>query len=323
MYIFYPIFLAWDCFLDRGPRILVVTSNTFYAPLIAKLFSGNRQLVVHLVWDLFPDVLLFEQRFATNGLISRLVTGVMRQTFDRVSASVFIGQRLLSHAKSRFGQIGKTYIIPVGCNPRVFKEYKPHIVEIHRPVEILYCGNLGTMHDTATLIEAIRYADDNNIGLNGIALTFHSFGSKYPKFREEVQGLGRTLAKKISLESTLNELDWILRMGQSHVALVTMKPGSEKIVMPSKTYSALAAGQAILAICPYESDLAEMVIEEDCGWVVTPGKRDELLNALKVIATDRNELHRKRENAFRIGQSKYSETNIAREWINLFNNFSI
>ena len=34
------------------------------------------------------------------------------------------------------------------------------------------------------------------------------------------------------------------------VAMVTMISGAENVVLPSKTYSAMAAGQAILAIAP-------------------------------------------------------------------------
>jgi colanic acid biosynthesis glycosyl transferase WcaI len=322
MYLFYPILLAWACIVDRGPRIFVVTSNTFYAPLIAKMLSGDRQLVVHLVWDLFPDVLLFDQRFASNGVISRLVKGIMQQIFYRATASVFLGQQLLTHAKSQFQISGKTYIVPVGSNARVFEEYRPSIVENHRQVEILYCGNLGTMHDTTTLIEVMRYADLNGIELSSIALTFHASGSQYRKFCNGVRGLGSTLARNILLEDPLNDTEWFSRMRQSHVALVTMRPGSEKIVMPSKTYSALAAGQAILAICPHESDLARLVISEDCGWVVPPGKPDELLSVFNAIATDRSDLHRKRENAFRAGQLKYSEKSVAQQWIRLADEIS-
>lgn len=319
MYVLYPMHLAWACLIARGPRIFVVTSNTFYAPLIAKLFAGTRQPVVHLIWDLFPDALYLEKRIAPDGMISRIVNVLMRQTFHRATANVFLGQRLLAHAKSRFKIAGGVHIIPVGSNNIFFENCRPVFVELKRPVEILYCGNLGAMHETGTLIGAIRHADTHRIDLSNIAITFNASGSKYSKFNNEVRGLGNTLARHIALESSLADSEWISRMRQSHVALVTMKPGSEKVVMPSKTYSALAAGQAILAICPHDSDLARLVIEEDCGWVVSPGEPEELLAVFNSIATDRSELHRKRDNAFRVGHSKYSEKSIAQQWAKLAN----
>lgn len=58
MYIEYPLRLAWACAIDSESRILVVTTNTFFAPYVAILFSRKNQIVIHLVWDLFPDALI-------------------------------------------------------------------------------------------------------------------------------------------------------------------------------------------------------------------------------------------------------------------------
>ena len=88
--------------------------------------------------------------------------------------------------------------------------------------------------------------------------------------------------------------------------------------MPSKTYSALAAGQAILAICPSDSDLANLVRDENCGWVVSPGQSHEFRHALTEIVSNRSLLLLKRENAYRAGQNKFSEKSVAQKWVELF-----
>jgi glycosyltransferase involved in cell wall biosynthesis len=93
-----------------------------------------------------------------------------------------------------------------------------------------------------------------------------------------------------------------------------MKVGAERIVMPSKTYSALAAGQAILAVCPIDSDLAKTVLSHDCGWVVAPGDADELVRVLDEIVSSAEVVQRKRENAFRAGQLEYSEAAVGKRW---------
>jgi glycosyltransferase involved in cell wall biosynthesis len=100
--------------------------------------------------------------------------------------------------------------------------------------------------------------------------------------------------------------------------LVTVKPGAERLVMPSKAYSALVAGQALLAICRSDSDLAELVGRHDCGWVVEPGDAEGLRSALHAIATNPEDLQRKRENAFRAGHERYDAAVIARDWTALF-----
>jgi glycosyltransferase involved in cell wall biosynthesis len=87
--------------------------------------------------------------------------------------------------------------------------------------------------------------------------------------------------------------------------------------MPSKTYSAMAAGQAILAICPRDSDLADIVRAEECGWIVAPGRPQDLRGVLAEIASRRDLLQQKRVNAFAAGQGKFSEVAVGKEWIGL------
>jgi len=68
-----------------------------------------------------------------------------------------------------------------------------------------------------------------------------------------------------------------------------MAPGAEQVeqvVMPSKTYSAMMAGQAVLAIAPGESDLVDLIKTAGCGWCVEPGDVDGLAVAVEAIRSD-------------------------------------
>ena len=107
-------------------------------------------------------------------------------------------------------------------------------------------------------------------------------------------------------------------MKQAQIALVTMVPGSEKVVMPSKTYSALCAGQAILAIAPEASDLVDLIKEHDCGWWVEPGDVDGLCAILRELPNQPEEVLRKRQNAYHAGHTYYSQEVLAKQWIALF-----
>jgi colanic acid biosynthesis glycosyl transferase WcaI len=102
------------------------------------------------------------------------------------------------------------------------------------------------------------------------------------------------------------------------LALVTIAPGAERVVMPSKTYSALVAGQAILAICPRKSDLADLVFRHDCGWVVEPGDVAGLTRTLAWMAEKPDELWAKRRNSFEAGHRHYDTGVLAETWMNFF-----
>ena len=318
MYIEYPFRLMLASIFDRGPRIYVVTTNTFFAPLIALLFSRQNQKVVHLVWDLYPDVLVNNDAEVDSNFLLLLVSKLVSVIFNRSAANVFLGVRLRAHAESRFPMVSNPHVIPVGADASLFLEKQFTVSDSNEPVDILYCGNMGAMHDTDTIISAIDIIS-NQVDLKAsFNLTFHASGPNYPKFKDDISARSGHVTDNIYLNSGLSNLAWQNRMLKAQVALVTMKPGSEKLVMPSKVYSALVAGQAILAICPSDSDLARLIIENNCGWVVEPGSHAQWLAAIQEITTNRSLLFSRQKNSYLIGHSKFSAEAVSIEWLKLF-----
>ena len=150
---------------------------------------------------------------------------------------------------------------------------------------------------------------------------FQGNGPVFPRL-EQAKSEGR-LSPGVILGGNLPDADWTEAMLGADIALVTMLPGAEKVLMPSKTYSALVAGQAILAIAPRASDLADLVLKHDCGWVIEPesiaaGRPDAgvagLKSLLKRLAAHPGEIQRKRENAYRAGHEHYDMAVVARQW---------
>jgi glycosyltransferase involved in cell wall biosynthesis len=122
----------------------------------------------------------------------------------------------------------------------------------------------------------------------------------------------------LKFAGTRGEAEWRTAMLAADVALVTMRNGAEKVVMPSKTYSAMAAGQAILAVCPRESDLADLVAAHDCGWVVAPGDVAGLRQQLAALPDNPQEVLRKRRNAWQAAHAHYSMETVGQQWLELF-----
>lgn len=316
MYVEFPLRLAWACFRAKSSDVQVVTTNPFFAPWIATIFAGRRSNVVHLVYDLFPDALVVAGGLREEALMTRLARSLVRTTFHRAAVNVFLGHSLRRHAEHAFGPIPRIRIIPVGSDATPFAGSAPEILPADTPIDALYCGNLGTMHDVDAVIGAIRVIDERQRAPE-LSLSFHASGPAYPAFRERAMGVSDRVSTWLQLGAPLSDRAWVERMARAHVALITMKAGAERVVMPSKTYSALAAGQAIVAVCPHGSDLAELVIRHDCGWVVAPGDSDDLVRVLDEIVASPSIVHRKRVNAFRAGQVNYSGSAVGEAWRNL------
>lgn len=313
MYALYPARLFFHCRKNRNVLARVVCTNTFYAPLVAALGGRGPERMVHLVYDLFPDALFEAGAVKAGSFVARICDSIVRRTFHLAAANVFLGKRLLLHAKDRFGDIPNTYIIPVGADGSPFAD-SPPVPRGKQPIDILYCGNLGRLHDFETLVQAL--GNEFPSSGNSLRFTFHATGHGVKRLQEAAPSLG-TAQVALEVGDFLAPSQWVQRMKEAQVALVTMRPGAERVLMPSKTYSALVAGQAILAVCNRNSDLADLVLQYDCGWVVEPGNSSDLKEVLQAIRNHPQELQRKRENAFRAGHTFFSTAFLAAQWRDL------
>jgi glycosyltransferase involved in cell wall biosynthesis len=302
----YPLELHRRIRREAAPQSLVVCTNTFYAPWVAIRSARKRGIpVVHWMFDLFPDVLILSGKVRTGSLGERWLRRWVRAMFDGAAANVFLGERLLAYAESKFGPIPRSVVIPVGCDAQPFAAFAPTARPAETPVRVLYCGNFGRMHDVDTLVQVMRG------GLpDGLLLNFRGNGAG---FLELVRAAGDR-PSGVSFGGNLPEAEWLAVMAEADVALVTMKPGAEGIVMPSKTYSAMAAGQAILAVCPRESDLADTVTKHDCGWVIEPGDVAGLRALLESLPQRAAEVLAKRHNSWNAARECYDQKVLAVRW---------
>lgn len=304
----YPLHLQARLRRPPLPAAIVVCTNTFYAPAAAiRATHAVGVPVVHWVFDLFPDVLAAEGAIAARGLIHDGLARLTRWTFDHAAANVFLGEKLRAHAEQSFGPIPRAHVIPVGADGQMFRAATPQPRPSSQPLRVLYCGNFGRMHDTDAVMGLLaeQVAPPWTI-----------------EFRGHGAGLRRVAATAASrpwvrFAESVGTAEWSDVMKDADLALVTLKSGAEGLVMPSKTYSAMVAGQAIVAVCPASSELADTVERHEAGWVVEPGRADQLAAALHEAAGRPDELLRRRRNAFRAGHELYAETALKERWATL------
>jgi glycosyltransferase involved in cell wall biosynthesis len=76
------------------------------------------------------------------------------------------------------------------------------------------------------------------------------------------------------------------------VGVVSLKRGMAGVSVPSRFYNLLAAGKPVLAVCEQDSEMALVVREHGCGWVVEPGNARAVVEVLEAARADRSELGR-------------------------------
>jgi len=315
-YIFYPIQVIFSLSIDRikgrSKYPVVVSTNTFFVPLIATFF--NRK-VIHLVYDLFPEAMTYSGKWIDGQIKVKFFRWIVYLTLKRAAINVFLGQRLKQYVESIHGDLNNSLIIPVGADSGPFKEF----TEIKsQKIRVLYCGNFGYMHDSVTLI---KYLENNSP--KGIEFVFHCSGPKRKNLEDfrDSQKLYNTSSNSVvdclKIADGLAHKEWAQTMKSAQIALVTMSEGSENVVMPSKTYSAMMAGQAILAIAPEDSDLVDLIKQTDCGWWVNPGDINKLKDCIQEICQNHKAVTTRRKNAFKSAHKSFGQDQLAKKWSNL------
>ena len=314
-YIFYPIQIIFSLSIDRlkgrSKHPVVVSTNTFFVPLIATFF--NRR-VIHLVYDLFPEAMIYSGKWIDGQLKVKFFRWIVYLTLKRAAMNIFLGQRLKQYVESIHGNLENSLIIPVGADSSPFEEFPENK---SKKIRVLYCGNFGNMHDSATIFKYLK----NNTPQD-IEFVFHCSGPKRKSLEDFRDSQSLTNASSNCLDACLkvadglDHKDWAQTMKSAQIALVTMSEGSENVVMPSKTYSAMMAGQAILAIAPEDSDLVDLIKQTECGWWANPGDIDRLKDCIQEICQNHRAVTTCRKNAFNSAHESFGQDQLAKNGAN-------
>ena len=126
---------------------------------------------------------------------------------------------------------------------------------------VLHAGNLGYYGAWETLIEAARILNGDGVGF-----VFVGDGAMRPQIEAFANGCSSV---RFLPFRPFHEVPYVLAAGDIH--LVTIRPGLEGIVVPSKLYPILAAGRPVLVLAPKASDSARLVERSGCGVLADPG----------------------------------------------------
>ena len=96
-----------------------------------------------------------------------------------------------------------------------------------------------------------------------------------------------------------------------HVGLVTLRDKLEGMAVPSKIYGIMAAGIPVIALVPQNSEIAYILREENCGFVINPGNLDEFIKAIGLLKSDENLRKQMGLNSRLAFEKKYSTREIA------------
>jgi colanic acid biosynthesis glycosyl transferase WcaI len=144
------------------------------------------------------------------------------------------------------------------------------------PFVVLHAGNLGFYGAWETVVSAAQMVNGDGIGF-----VFVGDGA----LRRQVESSANACkAVRFLPFRPPDEVPHVLAAADLH--LLTIRPGLEGIVVPSKLYPILAAGRPVLVLAPENCDAARLVRRTGCGVVANPEDPGSLLTLVRELSRD-------------------------------------
>lgn len=262
----------------QGPNntLLIVSNPPFLVligPLIKNIYNLN---FIYLYQDLFPRSAILSGMLPSKGVLTNILSTVLKHSYSRASRII-----LLSHdMKSRFirenGAHRSINVIPnwsvLNSDSRSMRP-NPLLAEygLSGKFVIQYSGNLGRLHDILTILEAARILQHNPF------IHFVFIGSG-PKKEQVLRYIQHNPHPNITIKDFVPRSQLAISLDACDASLISLIPGAEECVAPSKLYGILASAKPVLLISRTHSFLSEELSSKQICLSSEPGDPIGLAN---------------------------------------------
>jgi colanic acid biosynthesis glycosyl transferase WcaI len=223
--------------------------------------------------DLYPDAAV-SAGVMTNKQVVSFFLGMEKFLYKHAQHISVISESFRRTLLAKKVPGSKIEVIPVWADPEQVRPLPKQNVfrsthELNDKFVILYAGNIGlTSCLEDVLLAAFTLRDQLRI-----RFVIVGEGTKKAALETEMQRM--QVPNIIILPYQPREL-FPEMLAAADVGLVTLNAGAALSSLPSKVFNMMASARPVLAVAPSESELACIVREAKCGWVVPPASPAEL-----------------------------------------------
>ena len=304
----------------RRPSIVVVQTNP---PLIVVAMSLSASLLrcplVIIAQDLYPEVMVAHGMIGERSLRGRFLTRIFGLAYRRATAVVSLGPRMTSRllqkrvALTRICEISNWATGGLGLVTGSANCFRRDWGLTGKFV-LLYSGNMGVAHDVDTVLRAIGAARGE---LSNLRLVVVGQGGRIAQAEQLSLELG--IVELVQFRPLVSAELLPQTLGIADIALVSLRPGFEGLVVPSKLLGHMARGVPTLYVGPRDGDVAQLIDKSGGGLNITNGDVAGMAGLLVELAHDPRRLREMGESAQRYYESHLSRANGLRHYENLIN----
>ncbi|MCA6117736.1 glycosyltransferase family 4 protein [Bradyrhizobium sp. WSM 1738] len=275
-------FVAMLARLRRGDVTLTVPAPFMlpYAFAAAVKLKGARSVLV--MHDLYPDVLIMAGLLKPDSLLAKAMHALNAPMFRALDAIVIIG-RDTEKLLLRYSGVtsDKIRFIPnwatLAPGVRAITPDNPYRRALSARYVVGLSGNLGFTHDPVIVFEAARLLRDNG----DIHFLLSGWGMGFDRLKA-MQGEAKL--PNVTLVDRVEDEQLETFLSAANAWIIPYRKNVAGVSVPSRFYNLLAIGRPVILVSEVDAEAALTVTEHDIGWVVAPGRADELAETVRRAA---------------------------------------
>ena len=273
---FYLLAVRRAMSLPRMDACVALSTPPFIALIGVLLKRRRKTKLICWTMDLYPDIAVTLGLLREGGLMHRALAGVARRIYTAADAVIALGEVMGSKLRRAGTEPEKITVVHNWVPGEAVQFREPQQREA---VTLLYSGNLGMGHELDTAVHAAALLPDRS----NLRLRFVGHG----KMRKKLERLVAELAlERVEFAPPCPLCELSVNLADGDIHLISQRPGTEGLIVPSKVYGILAAGRAVLYIGPEETEVAQIIKQSHAGRVVPPGDIDRTGEALRELMND-------------------------------------
>lgn len=271
---------ALRCIVNAGDLVVVKTDPPLLAAVATSPARVRGAEVIQWIQDIYPEILPLHYGRWLRALVLPL-RALRNRAWRSSAACVVVGEDMRATVSAQGVASSRLHTLPNWAPAECSTTPPAAAVEAQRRtwgagerIVICYSGNHGRVHEFSTLLEAARALHDDP------AFLFIFIGAG-PR-RSEVEGDARRLGlRNVLFLPPAPRASLAASLGAADIHVVTLRPGFEAVVNPSKLTGILAAGRPALWIGPRSSASARLLEESSCGIAVENGDVASLVDSIR------------------------------------------
>lgn len=286
----WAVFTLWMTVLllfervERERNVIFVTCPPFLPAAMWFVCTVRGWNYTYIAYDLYPDEPVELEYIQKGGVIHQLWELLDRKALQGATNVVALGPVMKERISAKAGDSFDTekvhiihnwedesFIEPMAKSENWFS--REHGLD--QTFTVLYSGNIAEFHDLETLVRAAAAADGTDVQF--LIIGEGDNKQKIVDLAEELGLRGDTV--RFLPYQPWDDLPYSLTSGD--VSVVAVKEGFEGIVVSSKLYTAMAAGQPVLVVSQENDDEARIVRQFDAGANVEQGAAQEAAEVIE------------------------------------------